>query len=139
MRWPHFILLQCLLVAMVGGIIFIHDDHASMIKTPPASLVQWYKPENKRQVWLHNMFNLRREMQAVEYYVDNKDAEHLGKWVTRLNEHYLEIGEMVPEWKRKLNKKAMTHLQESANSHRYQDVSLALDELEKSCQSCHAD
>ncbi len=139
MRWPYFILLQCLLIAIVGRIVYMHEDQASLIKTPPASLAQWYKPENKRQVWLHNMFKLRREMQAVKYYADNKDAEHLEKWVTRLSEHYLKIAEMVPEWEKKLDRETMSSLQQSASSHRYQDVSHAVDKLNESCKSCHTD
>jgi len=139
MRWPHFILLQCLLVVIVGGIFYIHKDRVILIKSPPASLAQWFKPENKRQVWLHNMFKLRREMQAVRFYSANNDAKHLEKWVTLLSEHYLKIGEMVPEWKKKLDMEAITHLQKSARSNRYQDVSHALDDLSEGCKSCHDD
>jgi cytochrome c556 len=132
-------LLQCLLVVIVGGIVYIHKDRVTLIKSPPASLAQWYKPENKRQVWLHNMFKLRREMQAVRFYADDKDAKHLEKWVTLLSEHYLKTGEMVPEWQKKLDLETITRLQESASSHRYQDVSHALDNLNESCESCHKD
>ena len=139
MRWSHFILLQCLLVVIVGGIIYIHKDRVIMMKSPPASLAQWYKPENKRQVWLHNMFKLRREMQATRLYSDNGDAKRLEKWVALLSEHYLKIGEMVPEWQKKLDLEAMTQLQKSAGSHQYQDVSHALDNLNESCESCHRD
>jgi len=139
MRWSHFILLQCLLVMIAGGIVYFHKDRVVLIKSPPASLAQWYKPENKRQVWLHNMFKLRREMQAVRFYADNNDAKHLEKWVTLLSEHYLKTGEMVPEWNKKLDLEAIAGLQESASSQRYQDVSRALDDLDESCKSCHAD
>ena len=139
MRWPHFFLLQCLLVVIVGGIVYLHKDRVILIKSPPASLAQWYKPENERQVWLHNMFKLRREMQAVRLYSDNKDAKQLEKWVTLLSEHYPKIGEMVPEWKKELDMEAMTRLQESSRSSRYQDVSHALDDLSEGCESCHKD
>jgi cytochrome c556 len=139
MRWSYFIFLQCLLVVIVGGIVYLHKDRVIMVKSPPASLAQWYKPENERQVWLHNMFKLRREMQAVRLYSDNKDAKHVEKWVTLLSEHYPKIGEMVPEWKKKLDMKAMTSLRESAGSSRYQDVSHALDDLSEGCESCHKD
>ncbi|HBE91478.1 MAG TPA: hypothetical protein DDW55_02760, partial [Gammaproteobacteria bacterium] len=139
MRWSHFILLQCLLVMIAGGIVYFHKDRVVLIKSPPASLAQWYKPENKRQVWLHNMFKLRREMQAVRFYADNNDAKHLEKWVTLLSEHYQKIGEMVPEWQKKLDLEAIAGLQESASSQRYQDVSRALDDLGEGCKSCHAD
>jgi len=137
MRWPHFFLIQCLLIVVVGGIVYIHKDRVSMTKTPPASLAQWYKPENKRQVWLHNMFKLRREVQAVRLYSDNNDLKHLGKWVTLLSEHYLKIGEMVPEWNKKLNIEAISNLQASAKTNSRQDVSQALDDLNESCESCH--
>ena len=139
MRWSHFIFLQCLLVVIVGRIVYLHKDRVIMLKSPPASLAQWYKPENERQVWLHTMFKLRREMQAVKLYSDNKDAKHIEKWVTLLSEHYPKIGEMVPEWKKKLNMDAMIRLQESASNSRYQDVSSALDDLTASCESCHKD
>ena len=139
MQWPHFILIQCLLILVVGGVVYIHKDRVSMSKMPPASLAQWYKPENKRQMWLHNMFKLRREMQAVRLYSDNNDVEHLAKWVALLSEHYLKIGEMVPEWNKKLNREAITHLQKSAKPNNHQNVSQALDDLNESCVSCHTD
>ena len=46
---------------------------------------------------------------------------------------------MVPEWSKKLDMKVMKKLQESAKNHRYQDVSQALDNLTKNCDSCHTD
>lgn len=139
MRWSHFILIQCLLIVIVGGIVYIHKDRVIMAKKPPASLAQWYKPENKRQEWLHNMFKLRREMQAVQFYSDNNDAEHLQKWVASLRKHYLKIGEMVPEWNKKLNMEAISNLQKSTKSSNHLNVSNALDELNKNCESCHTD
>lgn len=139
MRWFHFVLVQCLLVAIVGAVVFMHKDRVALIKIPPASLAQWYKPENKRQVWLHNMFKLRREMQAVRFYASNKDADHLQKWANQLSEHYLKIGEMIPEWQGKLDVKQIAELGEYVKTSRYQDVGLALDNLNKSCDSCHVD
>ncbi len=139
MRWSYFILLQCLLISIVAGIFYIHKGQVVLVKTPPASLAKWYKPENKRQVWLHNMFKLRREMQAVHFYSESNDARHLEKWVTELSNHYLKIAAMVPEWKKRLNIEAISNLQISAKARRYRDVSRALDDLSKSCESCHAD
>ncbi len=79
LRWTYFIVLQLALVLVISGIVYKHKDKAIIIKTPPAELAQWYKPENKRQVWLHNMFKLRREMQAVQFYATEKDKKHLIK------------------------------------------------------------
>lgn len=139
MRWTHFVFLQCLLIVIIAGLIYSHKNKVIVVKTPPASLAQWYKPENKRQVWLHNMFKLRREIQAVKLYSDNNDAKNMEKWATQLSEHYLKIGEMVPEWKSKLDTEAITHLQNSIRNKRYKDVSQDLDNLNKSCESCHTD
>jgi len=139
MRWTSFILLQCLLIGVVAGAVYIHKDRVVMVKKPPASLAQWYKPENKRQVWLHNMFKLRREMQAVQHYADNNDAQHLEKWVARFTEHYLKIGEMVPEWKTTLNMEAVSSLQQSTREYRFEGVSRALNKINNSCKSCHTD
>ena len=139
MRWPYFILVQCLLIGMVGAIVYIHKDRVVLIKTPPASLAQWYKPENKRQLWLHNMFKLRREMQAVRFYANNKEDDYLQKWASQLSTHYLKIGEMVPEWKKKLDINLLTELQGHVEKSSYQDITHALDNLNKSCDSCHAD
>lgn len=139
MRWTHFILLQCLLVVVIAGIVYLHKDRVILLKAPPASLAQWYKPDNERQVWLHTMFNLRREMQAARLYAENKDAEYLDKWVTRLSEHYLKIGEMVPEWQKHLDMDAIGNLQKSTSGNNYQDVLDTLDNLEDSCNACHVD
>ena len=139
MRWLSFIFLQCLFIGLVTGAIYMHKNRAVILKKPPASLAQWYKPENKRQVWLHNMFKLRREMQAAQHYADQNDAQHLEKWVARFSEHYLKIGEMVPEWKKKLNMEAVSDLQSSAREKRFPGVTHALDEINKSCKSCHTD
>ena len=87
MRWSHFIFIQCLLIAFAGGLVFMHKDRVILVKTPPTSLAKWYKPENKRQEWLHTMFNLRREIQAIEIYTDSQEPENLNKWVTQFSEH----------------------------------------------------
>ena len=139
MRWRYFILVQCLLIGIVSAIVFIHKDRVALIKIPPASLAQWYKPENKRQVWLHNMFKLRREMQAVRFYANNKEDSYLQKWAGQLSQHYLEIGEMVPEWKKKLDINLIAELKEQVKNSSYQDITHALKNLNKSCDSCHAD
>lgn len=139
MRWTHFIFLQCLLIAVVGAVVYIHKDKVNLHKTPPASLEKWYKPENKRQEWLHNMFKLRREIQAVKLYSTSNEDELLDKWTAQFSKHYLGISEMVPEWNKKLDVEALTRLQVSVKDRDQQGVSLALDDLNTSCDSCHRD
>ncbi|MCJ8292818.1 MAG: hypothetical protein MJK15_00295 [Colwellia sp.] len=108
MCWRYFIILSVIILLIVAGLIYQHQDKVSLVKTPP--IAQWYKPENKRQVWLHNMFKLRREMQAVEFYAQQQEAELLHKWVGQLNDHYLKVADMVPVWQKKLSLQTMAEL-----------------------------
>jgi cytochrome c556 len=143
MRWTHFFVLQAVIALVVafviGGLVYKHEDTVTLIKTPPADLAQWYKPENKRQVWLHNMFKLRRELQAVEHYAENADAEHLNKWSLRLKEHYLKIADMVPQWQEKLSIPTIERLQENSENQDYQAVLHEVKQLRKNCNACHDD
>jgi len=139
MRWTHFILLQCLLIAVVVTIVYTHKDKVNLHKIPPASLAKWYMPENKRQEWLHNMFKIRREIQAVKLYASSNENELLDKWTAQLSKHYLKISEMVPEWDKKLDVQALNQLQVSVKDRDQKRISLALDKLNTSCDSCHQD
>ncbi len=139
MRWSYFVVIQCLIVLIIAGVFYIHQDNVIVLKEPPESISQWYKPENKRQVWLHTMFKLRREILAIKIYTKTQDDENLKKWVEKLNEDYHKIAEMVPEWENKLDLPSITEIQKSAKEKRYTDVTHALDKLDKSCQSCHTD
>ncbi len=139
MRWVKFILVQCALLSLVAGVLYLHKDRISIIKRVPDSLKQWYKPENDRQLWLHNMFKLRREMQAVRMYAEERNPELLTKWATRLQEHYLKIAEMVPEWEGKLDMSTIQLLSDHIGADNFQAVVADLDALSKSCESCHTD
>jgi len=139
MRWVYFIILQIVLILLVAGLVYKHSDMATIIKVPPKDLAHWYKPENKRQVWLHNMFKLRREMQAVQFYADNKNNKRLGEWTIQLNEHYLKIGDMVPSWKKKLDISILSTLQTNVINQNYTGVLASVNTLQKNCDSCHTD
>jgi cytochrome c556 len=138
-RWIVFIIAQCLILAAIGAIAYGHRDKVQIIKKPPREIAQWYKPQNKRQVWLHNMFKLRREMQAVRYYAEREDDLHLTQWLTKLNQHYRKIAEMVPTWNNKLDVSLMDVMKTAANSQDFNLVIAQLDQLTKNCQSCHDD
>ena len=141
MRWLIFFVIQCVIILAVLVLVQKHQEHVIVLKQPPTSLAQWYKPQNKRQVWLHTMFKLRREMLAVELYA-NEDAnknENLEKWSAKLVEDYQKIGEMVPEWSNKLNYAAINEMQNSVKAKHYQNVTKALRALDETCNSCHAD
>ena len=139
MRWRYFIILQAITLLVAAGLIYKHQDKTQLVKTPPTELAQWYKPENKRQVWLHNMFKLRREMQAVAFYAQNEDADNLQKWTDKLNQHYTKIAEMVPAWQKKLAVSTMAELTNASENKQYVSVLVQHKILQKSCDSCHDD
>lgn len=139
MRWRYFIILQAIILLVAAGLVYKHEDKVTLVKTPPIELAQWYKPENKRQVWLHNMFKLRREMQAVAFYAEKKDTENLQKWVGQLNNHYLKIADMVPVWQKKLAVQTMDDLKIASEQKDFIMVLTQHDALQKSCDSCHDD
>lgn len=133
-----FVILALMLAAAIGVLSF-HTDRIIALKRPPASLGQWYKPANKRQVWLHTMFKLRREMLALEIYAQDKDPERLSKWSAKFGGDYRKIAEMVPEWEDRLNRDALAALESAAAEHRFEDIADALGELSQTCKSCHED
>jgi len=139
MRWSVFVVLLALMASGLGWVVYSHQSRVIVLKEPPASLAQWYKPQNKRHVWLHTMFKLRREMQAVGMYAKAQDAEGMQKWAAKLNSDYAKITEMVPEWKLRVDLVAMEALQKSVADKRFADVAAGLSNMDKSCQSCHAD
>lgn len=139
MRWRYIIILQVIILLLSAGLVYKHQDKVTLVKTPPIELALWYKPENKRQVWLHNMFKLRREMQAVEFYAQKQDAEHMNKWAQQLNEHYLKIADMVPSWQKKLALKTVTELKKHSEAKNFSSVLVQHKILQKNCDSCHDD
>ena len=119
-----------------------HAETMVSLKNPPASLEQWYKPANKRQVWLHTMFRLRREMQAIAEYAeqddpafDNKAA--MQKWIERLDKDYNKIADMVPEWEEAIKPRLLPELEmfaEKGDKHRLKKT---LKMIKRTCDDCH--
>ncbi len=103
----------------------------------PASLAQWYKPHNKRHVWLHTMFALRRELQAVREYAGEGDKAHLRRWAERFDQHYRRLPRMVPEWSDELDLELLDELNERIKHDDFKGVLRASDRLERDCRSCH--
>jgi len=103
----------------------------------PESLGLWYKPQAERQVWLHTMFAMRRELQAVREYAQQKDAPRLAKWTERLVAHYRRLPEMVPEWAEELELALADQLAASVAQGDFDATGRAADRLERDCRSCH--
>lgn len=111
----------------------------SGLEAPPESIKQWYKPANKRQVWLHTMFNLRRSQQAIEEYAGAGEGELVKRWVAEYAKSYRQIPEMVPEWGVEADLDALGGLEQAASAGDLAAVKSALGKLGRSCDSCHLD
>lgn len=125
---------------MLFGLCMLADSALAAEKwlpLPPASIAQWYKPHNDRQVWLHTMFSLRREMQAIRGYAAADEPALARNWVERFAEHYLKIAEMVPEWKDELEYGWLERLQSSTATGDSPGITLALRKIEQGCNACH--
>jgi cytochrome c556 len=131
-EWKTLLLASILLLGPVGSVA-----EELVLKLPPASMEQWYKPANKRQVWLHNMFSMRRELQALKEYAAAKDQKLTQKWTGRLVKHYRKIGEMVPEWKDDLELAWVDQLEAAAAAGDFAQVKQAAKKLGRSCSTCH--
>ena len=107
------------------------------LKKPPVSLEQWYKPANKRQVWLHTMFRLRREMQAIAEYAEQNDQEAMEKWIKRLDKDYNKIADMVPEWEKEIKPKLLPELEMFAEKGDMYRVGKTLKMIKRTCDDCH--
>ena len=103
----------------------------------PDSLSQWYKPENKRQVWLHTMFALRRELQAVDEYAAEGDLELTRKWTDKFTAHYRKLPEMVPEWQDEVELDETDRLETAARTGDFTTVASAVSRLQRNCRNCH--
>jgi len=115
------------------------DESSVTLKKPPASLEAWYKPSNKRQVWLHTMFRLRRELLAISDYSQAQQPQLLQKWFKGFDKDYREVGKMVPEWQDALDITELNKLQDAVENKDYPAIPPILDNLQDSCTECHAD
>ena len=141
MSWSDRTLLRLLTVAALIATLAIITTPASIAgvgKTElPASLAQWYKPQNKRHVWLHIMFALRRELQAVREYASDGNETLLRRWAERLDQHYRRLPQMVPEWSDEIDLTLLDELNERIKHEDFKGVLRASDRLERDCRSCH--
>jgi len=131
---------QFVIAIFVICLIYPHTAMASgsiELSLPPPSLAKWYKPTNKRQVWLHTMFRLRRAMQAVRDYGAEGDHTAMNKWANKLVKDYRSLPEMVPEWRDDIDLRWADRLLQASKQNDIKKVNLALRKLNVSCKSCH--
>lgn len=109
------------------------------IHYPPDSLQQWYKPANKRQVWLHSMFRLRRSLQAIEDYSEKQNQAAMHKWAQQLEKDYSSLTEMVPEWSKRVDTQLVKELVQSTSIGDIKHSRSLIIKLRKNCLGCHHD
>ncbi len=132
-----FQLIVSVLLLFGGAAGPVPADTGVKVEQLPDSLAEWYKPENKRQVWLHTMFAMRRELQAVEHYAALEDTANLEKWSTRLLDHYRKIPDMVPEWADEVNLDPADALQASVDQAAFRQIGKQTLVLSRACNDCH--
>jgi cytochrome c553 len=132
---PAFLLLY---LVVSGCIAPAFADTPVSLATPPASLEKWYKPANKRQVWLHTMFRLRREMQAIREYAKQNDRPGMEKWIIRLEKDYNKIADMVPEWEEEIKPRLLPELEMFAEKGDAFRVGKTLKMIQRTCDDCHS-
>ena len=126
-----------ILIFFLCSTLMLSAEESTTLISPPSSLKQWYKPANKRNVFHHNMFKLRRELQAIKLYRSKKDLKHTQKWAKQFADHYLKIAEMVPEWKKELRLKRTKQLKTAIKEGDLNAIGNAIKKIQKSCANCH--
>ncbi|HHJ34462.1 MAG TPA: hypothetical protein ENJ87_01730 [Gammaproteobacteria bacterium] len=134
---PAFLLIHLFTVGAGLWLFPAYAGQSVTLKSPPASLEQWYKPINKRQRWLHTMFKLRREMQAIGENADIGDKAATLKWIKRLDKHYNEIAEMVPEWEKEIKPRLIPELEMFAEKGDTYRLGKTLKMIKRTCDDCH--
>lgn len=127
-------LIPLLFLLLLPCVVQAEAERSVTLNLPPASLGQWYRPANKRDVWLHTMFALRREMQAVAEYSALEDPQRLARWLDRLEADYRRIGEMVPEWRDELELELFEKMRRAKTP---EELARHQRKLRQSCQGCH--
>ncbi len=115
----------------------VHAEPVVSLKQVPASLEKWYKPANKRQLWLHTMFKLRREMQAISEYAQANDKVAMKSWIEGLDKNYNKIADMVPEWEKLLKPRLLSELEMFAEKGDMHRVAKTLKMIQRTCDDCH--
>lgn len=103
----------------------------------PDSLGRWYKPQNQRQVWLHTMFSMRRELQALREYAADGEGDLVVRWARRLDEHYRDLPDMVPEWRDEVDVTLTGEIRTHSEAGDIAGALRAADRLERDCRACH--
>ncbi|MCK5343935.1 MAG: hypothetical protein KAR20_11055, partial [Candidatus Heimdallarchaeota archaeon] len=116
-----------------------YAEQAIKLNSPPTSLEKWYKPNNKRQVWLHTMFRLRREMQAIGDYAKENNKTAMKKWIKRLDKDYNKIADMVPEWEKEIKPRLLSELEMFAEKGDVHRLGKTLKMINRTCNDCHDD
>ena len=126
-----------LLLAWLLAPVPVQAANTARIALPPPGLAAWYKPQNKRQVWLHTMFRIGQSSAAVALYAEAGDMARLVKWADILNESYGSLATMVPVWREELDEAAAQGVAQAARAGDLAGVRGNLKKLRQTCRSCH--
>ncbi len=118
-------------------VILPNSNKVTALNNLPNSLEQWYKPVSKRNLWQHNMFKLRRELQAISTYAAEGNWELTQKWASSFDLHYRKIAEMIPQWQDEINLKTSEALVQASKENSMHKLNGTIRDLRRDCRQCH--
>lgn len=101
---------------------------------PPQSLDQYYRDQ---PVFLFKMFELGGAMMAFVANIQQNDADNVKTSFDTFSHLYEDASNLVPEWNKYYNIDAVNRLGEAVERGDPGEIFPALDEVGKTCSTCH--
>jgi cytochrome c556 len=104
------------------------------IQSLPQSIDKYYENE---PVYLYKMWDLGGTIMGIVANLQQKDINNTKNSFTAFSKLYTESAGLVPEWSRYYNIEAVDKLGNALNSGNPEEIFPALDEVGKTCGTCH--
>lgn len=133
-----------LVAVIVFGLLFIKSDLNSKANDIngnqlPNSLAQWYPPMKPGPEYLSKMFILGNSMIGIIANTLQGDAMNASKSFELFSKNYKQSSELVPEWGKYYDMKALDKLGEAVKSGNPDSIMQAIPEIGNTCTNCHKD
>lgn len=107
------------------------------LETPPENIGKYYPPKSEKFEFLNTMYAMSTAFTGLMTNVQEKDWKNAEKWVKILEENYIKVGKLVPEFDKGLRKNEMTALVNAVKSKDMQGIQENAQAVGKSCSQCH--
>jgi len=133
--------LMCLAAAFV---FLTLTDSASITQTAetagpalPASLDNFYPPNSPAPVYLLAMLDLAKPLSGIVCDVFENDPANAQSQFKAFKKAYLEVSNMVPEWKQEYPLEPVEKLEKALAAGDPSKIMPAMEEMGKVCHNCH--